>query len=677
MQSSSRRSSSCWRRCTGARQHRRRRTPDRGSTKRNTRKSTNSKGGEKYWKDFSFHFLVATKLADKPTENIMQLLMQTKDDMKVDQIVASDGFKYDPDETRTRATELYDILCLQTQGEALQIVKSITDMDGFAAWQKLYKAFNSMTHAKMMHKMMEVVSPPKVTDLREMNTKVEDWEAKERELKLETGETIPEKFRMAILTMMTPPSVQEWVLQTIADNTSYTVLRDKMLGIAKNKVAIHDGPVPMDISRVHQEHCQYQFEEWQKPQEREYEEGAVSLNTQCHTCWGYGHFARDCPTGKGGLGKGQYGGGKGGGKDGKGGKGKGQYDAGKGGKGDYGKGQYDGGKGKGKGKGIKGDCWKCGKPGHRAVDCRSVNSVDENDWNPEEQPAGEDGEKVEKGCGAVWMWAANVSKISKINPEPQAPKQKMKPVKKWIKVQNRYEPVAEEEIEENIVNNNCFKEMMKQKCIKESMEPPPGLRILRKVVNNVSMQKNNSKNNKSKKVNIEDPNKFNSVKMISENYPSPATQIVTKEINVVEKKPKLEEKKCAILFHVTRAKKMLISVERLAAAGNEVKFGPKSEDNVICNKTTGRTIQMEKRGGVYIVKVMIKVGHTWHEEEMTVDSGAEECVMPRDWYKEIELWEAKAGIKFMGADGSDMGNFGRRLIEFIPMAEFEGFPRRT
>eukprot|EP00973_Karenia_brevis_P010235 1386352-Karenia_brevis.AAC.1 len=31
---------------------------------------------------------------------------------------------------------------------------------------------------------------------------------------------------------------------------------------------------------------------------------------------------------------------------------------------------YMGKKGKGKGKGIKGDCWNCGKTGHRAADCK-------------------------------------------------------------------------------------------------------------------------------------------------------------------------------------------------------------------------------------------------------------------------------------------------------------------
>ena len=85
---------------------------------------------------------------------------------------------------------------------------------------------------------------------------------------------------------------------------------------------------------------------------------------QCHTCKGWGHMARDCPS-------------KGMGKGGKGFGGKTNFPYYP--KGGYkGKGEGKDGGGKGKGKSIIGDCWKCGKTGHRAVDCRSVNNVEEN-----------------------------------------------------------------------------------------------------------------------------------------------------------------------------------------------------------------------------------------------------------------------------------------------------------
>jgi len=86
---------------------------------------------------------------------------------------------------------------------------------------------------------------------------------------------------------------------------------------------------------------------------------------------------------------------------------------------------------------------------------------------------------------------------------------------------------------------------------------------------------------------------------------------------------------------------------------------------------------MTKNGGVYEVAVVFKVGEEWKEGIITIDSGAEECVMPKDWFKEVEMSEKKDGIKFMGADGSDLGNFGRKLMEFVPKGDFAGFTRRA
>ena len=86
---------------------------------------------------------------------------------------------------------------------------------------------------------------------------------------------------------------------------------------------------------------------------------------------------------------------------------------------------------------------------------------------------------------------------------------------------------------------------------------------------------------------------------------------------------------------------------------------------------------MKKKDGVYEAEVMFKIGETWKKKILTIDSGAEECVMPKGWYEETKLMEKKEGIKFMGADGTDLGNFGRKLIQFIPLEEFQGLPRRA
>jgi hypothetical protein len=98
---------------------------------------------------------------------------------------------------------------------------------------------------------------------------------------------------------------------------------------------------------------------------------------------------RDCPTNS--L--------KGKGKNGKGDDGKG----GKGGKGE-GKEQHPQHPNKGKGKGINGECFHCGKWGHRAAECRSreANAVEEEQVQTIEEVA----------VGGVWMvGAVNVEKV--------------------------------------------------------------------------------------------------------------------------------------------------------------------------------------------------------------------------------------------------------------------------
>ena len=86
---------------------------------------------------------------------------------------------------------------------------------------------------------------------------------------------------------------------------------------------------------------------------------------------------------------------------------------------------------------------------------------------------------------------------------------------------------------------------------------------------------------------------------------------------------------------------------------------------------------MVKRGGVYEMHVMVKLENRYVQAVITVDSGAEESVMPQSWFDEAEWSPPMEGVKFMGADGSDLGNYGQRLIEFIPAETFTGFTRQA
>ena len=82
---------------------------------------------------------------------------------------------------------------------------------------------------------------------------------------------------------------------------------------------------------------------------------------------------------------------------------------------------------------------------------------------------------------------------------------------------------------------------------------------------------------------------------------------------------------------------------------------------------TGDKIYMQRENGVYVVKVNVDTGESKKKATIVVDSGASECVMPKKWLEELPKMKAAAGIKFTCAKGNDLGNYGRKLVEFKPI----------
>jgi hypothetical protein len=64
-----------------------------------------------------------------------------------------------------------------------------------------------------------------------------------------------------------------------------------------------------------------------------------------------------------------------------------------------------------------------------------------------------------------------------------------------------------------------------------------------------------------------------------------------------------EGHKCRIPFQVAEVEQPLLSVAHLASAGNLVQLG--ATDGTVVNLSTGRTIKLERRGGVYIMRMFV------------------------------------------------------------------------
>ena len=121
-------------------------------------------------------------------------------------------------------------------------------------------------------------------------------------------------------------------------------------------------------------------------------------------------------------------------------------------------------------------------------------------------------------------------------------------------------------------------------------------------------------------------------------------------------------------FHLTDANKISASVNKMTAAGNEVSF------NSTCSfikSPSGKKAFLRKRNGVYILDVVFLNGDEAIRGEVIIDSGAADNVMPRGMLASVVTRAKEEGIKFVAADGAEIGNYGRKDVQFVPVDFWE------
>ena len=370
----------------------------------------NFEGSESQWSEWEYKFRVAVGAANKEGGMALDDVMKRK--QVVDMADLDLEEKYSEEDMIKISSEIFEMLCLKTDGEALRIVRAVEDRDGFKAWWALHSRYNPRTFAKAMRVMVEVVKPGQVKDIKDVETAIGSWEEKLRRLLRDyPEEKISDKMQQALVTSMMPATVQDVIFQKTDGYNSMREMKEAIVALVQNKLMNKTaGPQKMEIDQV-------EYEDWWYGL-NEAEVNYVSGVRKCFNCDGIGHFARDCPRKGKGKGNGNMNDGKAGGK-GKGGKdwSKGG-DWGKGGKGGKssapfyqatyaGKGasKGTGWKGKSQGRGYEGECWTCGKIGHKWSECRSgINSAEEEECEEgegESQVGGIECEEDIWGVGAV------------------------------------------------------------------------------------------------------------------------------------------------------------------------------------------------------------------------------------------------------------------------------------
>ena len=109
-----------------------------------------------------------------------------------------------------------------------------------------------------------------------------------------------------------------------------------------------------------------------------------------------------------------------------------------------------------------------------------------------------------------------------------------------------------------------------------------------------------------------------------------------------------------------------------------MKFGKGQGNSYIQNVKTGRKIPLKLESNVYVMNVMVWDGNVKKKCKVVVDSGAAENVMPREWSQNIETAPRKKGVRFVSANGEELGNYGQKQVQFKTTQDEESvFSRRA
>lgn len=467
--------------------------------------------------------------------------------------------------------QLNAYLISHTDGQAGQLVSSASGV-GFEAWRLLMKRYDPRTSESKRALMKRVINIQPAKNMQDLERTIQEWEESLRRYEKATGKELDADIKVNTIIAMCPPKLQEHLNLTTDDEDFEHVRREVIRQIEKQRSS---GPVPMDVGSSEQ------AETWEHEEYNEGEIGAITQNTQCYRCGGYGHTANQCATPKGdnqkGKGKGQFSKGKGKGDDQKG-KGKGQ-------KGQDWKNVYSG-KGGGPGYPINGACYNCGTFGHMSKDCpakgkgkaglSSVEAVGQEDT--------QDADITGFDVGAVDTWANKGNTKMDVN--------------KWQVVKAKRNK-NKDLIEINVVHSTVHHESLRcAGCGKITIDSGAAESVM--PVEFLKAQPMEATSEDKKKARYIAANGD-----VMYNAGQKKVKFKTKDGNI-----------SSITFQATGVRKPLAAVSRIVEKGNKVVFSPSG--SYIQNLATGKKVEIEQEKGTYVMNVNFMIDDS---EQQQVFSG--------------------------------------------------------
>ena len=181
--------------------------------------------GGSNWRDFSFQFKAATRSSSEDAFEILSWaeLEETEakpenyEDLNLEDSVRISG-------------ELFNILTASLTGEPLMMLYNC-GFNGLEAWRRLSKRYSPTTPLRAMQLMLQIISPEKTKELKNVQAHIDRWEAKVLLLERDFKESISDRMKAAILISTLPNEIRDAILQQPDKFESYGPTKERVIAM--------------------------------------------------------------------------------------------------------------------------------------------------------------------------------------------------------------------------------------------------------------------------------------------------------------------------------------------------------------------------------------------------------------------------------------------------------------
>ena len=544
-------------------------------------------GKEEQYREWAMKFKAKVKEYSPEMHNVVMKAEEETEEIDPDLLDEQSG-KF--------STILYNRLTMLTSGPAFVIHQSVKRENGLESWRRLAKRYNPMTPMRGLQLMLKVMVPGKAKKGADIQSMISKWEGSIHTLERDYNEKISEMAKIGVLISMVPDDLQDVILQHADRLKEYRLVKEKVITLVDARERLRD-PDAMDVGQV-----------YRKDGEDDDDDGEdiAAVGVQCHGCGGWGHFRRECPSSwKGGKAKGKGKGEKG--------KGKGTLDKGKG------KG-FDGKGGKG---GVRVPCPGCGKMGHTASSCWTLNP-NLIPWKTASALDYDEGQQTEREIGQLDVagdtreWELVQHKVNGKNDIVDRDSRQRKMLPPGLCGRNRFEALSVEEAELEVLFVDVEVEEKPVAHVQKTGKLVPAGRG-KITIDSGAAESVMPKDMLPNEPAVEGKAKKNGVRYVAANG--------AKMENMGEKKAKFKidgsQAVNGITFQVTDVSKPLASVSRILDKGNRVVFSRGPEGSYIENEVTGEWMPIKEERGTFVIEV------DWLEPEVVSVAAVRASGFPR------------------------------------------------